>query len=204
MWTLRRSEPIRPVARTENLLVEEVEGEVVLYDLDRDKAHCLNGAAAEVWRLCDGERTPKEMAEAMDDGGNGLAEDVVWQGLSQLHRKGLLASPQRLPQHISRRELVQKASLWTAAGVLAIPTIKSIVAPTPAHAASLAPDTCCQYQSCTDTQVGCQTCVSGGAGSMAVCPPSVTIGANTCTQLVNALPTNCSLPLPCPSACAPI
>src|SRR6266571_4556339 len=35
-----------PLARKEGLVVKEVSGEVLLYDLDRDKAHCLNQTAA--------------------------------------------------------------------------------------------------------------------------------------------------------------
>jgi hypothetical protein len=192
MRTLHRSEPVRPLARDENLLIEEVDGEVVVYDLDRDEAHCLNDTAAHVWRLCDGKRSPQEISEAIGDPGAPLGEEVVWQALSQLHRRHLLASPARLPQHISRRDLARKAALWTAAGVLALPTIKSIVAPTSAHALSL--QNCCQYQ-CAGVLTGCQEC-----SGTATCPQTTTIGGNQCT-LVNVVPVpDCTV---CPTGCAP-
>ena len=35
-----------PKARTEQLIVKEVDGEVLVYDLTTDRAHCLNDTAA--------------------------------------------------------------------------------------------------------------------------------------------------------------
>ena len=35
-----------PLGRTKKLWVEELDGELVVYDLARNKAHCLNPAAA--------------------------------------------------------------------------------------------------------------------------------------------------------------
>ena len=35
-----------PKARTDGLLVEEMDGETLVYDLDTHGAHCLNPAAA--------------------------------------------------------------------------------------------------------------------------------------------------------------
>jgi len=36
--------------------VKQADGEVLIYDLERNKAHCLNNTAARVWQYCDGER----------------------------------------------------------------------------------------------------------------------------------------------------
>jgi len=45
-----------PQARRSGLMLEQADGEVLIYDLERNKAHCLNNTAARVWQYCDGER----------------------------------------------------------------------------------------------------------------------------------------------------
>ena len=51
-----------PIARRENLIVEELPDEVLVYDLTTDKAHCLNRTAALIWKNCDGEKTQGDLA----------------------------------------------------------------------------------------------------------------------------------------------
>ena len=48
-----------PLARREGLVIRELADEVLVYDLDRDRAHCLNQTAAFIWQCCDG-RTSTE------------------------------------------------------------------------------------------------------------------------------------------------
>src|SRR5688500_359444 len=50
-----------PLARRDNLVVEELSDETLIYDLERDKAHCLNSTAARVWRDCDGRTTVRQL-----------------------------------------------------------------------------------------------------------------------------------------------
>ena len=40
--------------REGHLVIDELPDEVLVYDLDRHKAHCLNQTAALVWQHCDG------------------------------------------------------------------------------------------------------------------------------------------------------
>ena len=49
-----RAKNVKPLARKEGLVIQELPVEVLVYDLDRDKAHCLNETAAMVWRKCNG------------------------------------------------------------------------------------------------------------------------------------------------------
>ena len=49
-------------ARSEGIITKEVEGEVLIYDRARDRAHCLNESAAAIWKLCDGRRSVGEIA----------------------------------------------------------------------------------------------------------------------------------------------
>ena len=43
-----------PHARTDNLVIRELDDETLVYDMERDEAHCLNQTAALVWKQCDG------------------------------------------------------------------------------------------------------------------------------------------------------
>ena len=43
-----------PRARKEGLVVQDMPDELLVYDVDRHKAHCLNQTAALVWKRCDG------------------------------------------------------------------------------------------------------------------------------------------------------
>jgi len=130
----------RPLARRDGLAVEELDGELLIYDLDTDKAHCLNGEAAEVWKLCDGSRSVGDISSAVDpEAPREFAEDVVLHALTELSKRKLLVG--ELPEGVtgvSRRDLFRKLAVVGAVG-LAIPVVKSIVAPTAAQAATCLP-----------------------------------------------------------------
>ena len=59
------AEQVLPNARKENLVIEELPGEVLVYDLNLHKAHCLNQTAALVWERCDGQTSVKQMVEIL-------------------------------------------------------------------------------------------------------------------------------------------
>ena len=124
--------PPLPLARTEQLLVMDMDGETLVYDLARHRAHCLNPAAARVWRLCDGRTSVEEMARVVADAtGTAADEDLVWYALRRLNGARLIEGLRpAAPTHaVTRRDLLQR---MTAAGLgmLMLPTVASIVAPT--------------------------------------------------------------------------
>ena len=145
-----------PRARREGLVIQELPDEVLVYDRERDKAHCLNQTAALVWKYCDGKTTVPTMARQLEQdlNTNGIDEKVVWYALDQLSKDHLLEDnvvPPTLLGGMTRRQMVQV--LGVAAAVIAIPLVTSIVAPTPAQAAT-----------CTPSGGGCvsgATCCSG-------------------------------------------
>ncbi len=51
--------------KRENLIVHEMDDEILLYDPQIDRTHRLNPTAAMIWRLCDGSKTPEEMARSL-------------------------------------------------------------------------------------------------------------------------------------------
>jgi hypothetical protein len=139
---------MEPLARHHNLLVETVGDELVLYDQDRDRAHALNRTAALVWRHCDGQRTIAELAALLrDELGTPVDEYLVWLALDQLGKKHLLQERvSQLPGlgYATRRDILKKVGR-TAAIALLVPTITSIVAPTPAMAQNIPG---CRYRPC--------------------------------------------------------
>lgn len=135
------SEPRMPRARTEGLVMRELPDEVLVYDLDRDKAHCLSPTAAFIWKHCDGQTSMAGMVQMRVREFNApFDEAVVWLALEQLGRAHLLMPP--LPQSrertgVSRRDVLRK--LGKAAAV-ALPVVTSLVVPTASEAASCLPE----------------------------------------------------------------
>ena len=130
----------QPKARTERIIVREVQDEVLVYDMDRDTAHCLNLSAAAVWKKCDGRSTPAQIANSLRaESRANVNEDFVWLALDQLARDHLLEVPLEWPAAIprlTRREAVRRIGIGAA---IAIPLVTSILAPTPAQAATCLP-----------------------------------------------------------------
>jgi hypothetical protein len=118
--------------------MEELADEVLVYDLGRDRAHCLNQTAANVWKLCDGKSSPAKIAAQLDGKLDpAAAEEVVWAALKQLSSAGLLEEKVKRPATgLSRREVVKRIAVAAAIGV---PVVTSIVAPKASHAANCRP-----------------------------------------------------------------
>jgi hypothetical protein len=149
-----------PIARKDSLIVKELPDETLVYDTQRDKAHCLNSTAALVWKNCDGKRTVGQLRELMEkDAGVPVPEEMVWLALDQLETFKLLDDSPGIPLQLtgmSRRSLVKRIGF----AALAIPAIISISAP-PAHAqaSGLPPGSCCT----TGAQCASGNCVNQGA-----------------------------------------
>jgi hypothetical protein len=126
---------VLPRARKEQLVIQELPDEVLVYDLERHKAHCLNETSALVWKHCNGKTTVAEMTRLLEKRlATPIEEDVVLLALNQLRRFRLLeeGSVAIGTMKVSRRDLVRK---YLPAG-LALPVILSIAAPAAAQAAS--------------------------------------------------------------------
>lgn len=160
-----------PMARQNGIVVQEMPDEVLVYDLDSDKAHCLNQSAAFVWRSCDGSNTVGDIVKQFESNGGGkVTEDFVWLAIDQLNENGLLqneVAPRFKGQ--SRRQVLKTIGL---ASVVALPVIASLVAPQSALGAVSC--TCSSNLDCASPQnracpsaTNCRT--TGGAG---VCAPN--------------------------------
>jgi Coenzyme PQQ synthesis protein D (PqqD). len=143
-----------PRARQEDLVIEGLGDETLVYDMRSHKAHCLNRTAALVWNRCDGKATVSEMRATLEkEFHTPVNSNVVWLALEQLGKAKLLSD--RLPgsvsqQAISRRAVIRKIGLGAA---VALPLVTSILAPTTAEAATctatggacISFDTCCSH-----------------------------------------------------------
>ena len=133
----RVKEQVIPEARKEGLVVQELSGEVLVFDRARNKAHCLNSTAALVWGYCDGKMSVTQIARAIEGKINApVDEDVIWLGVEQLSKTHLLQERAALPGHksgLSRREVMKRIGV---AAAVALPVVTSIMAPTAAQAAN--------------------------------------------------------------------
>ena len=122
-----------PRARRQGLRTEMLADELLVYDLARKKAHCLNATAACVYESADGTRSVEDLArELAERCGTPADENLVWFCLDELARQELLEKgPAAMPRPVpTRRDLLNR--LGIAAAVL--PVVLSVALPRPASA----------------------------------------------------------------------
>lgn len=155
-----------PRARKNDLVVESLQDEILIYDLARDQASCLNPTAALVWKYADGKTSVSEIAKKMARELNSPVDArVVWYALEQLDKKHLLDNSIQAPlqyRQMTRRDFLVKAGVVGAA--VAIPVVIALAAPTPAMA-----NTGCDLQFC-DIDNPCPSGCNCDGGSC-VSPP---------------------------------
>lgn len=156
-----------PIARKTGLVVQDVPDETLVYDLDSNKAHCLNQTAALVWKSCDGKNSVSDIARLVgSSAGETINDDFVWLAIDQLSENNLLE--QEIKSNFagqSRREVIKKIGL---ASMVALPIIASLVAPQNAMAlvscaCPTGPSNCVQGGIPGNPPIGCPTvvCTSG-------------------------------------------
>jgi hypothetical protein len=123
----------RPKARRDGLIIQELPTELLVYDQKSHRAHCLNAAAASVFRNADGSRSVAEIARAASERlGAPFGEDLAWLALHELDRNALLETPLPLvPRGAARRDVLRGGAVAAM-----LPVILAITAPTPASAQS--------------------------------------------------------------------
>ena len=121
---------IIPQARKEGLIIRVLGEETLVYDLERDRAHCLNRLAALIWRRCDGKTTVADLMRLLQDElpASGK-EDLILSALNQLSRAHLLQEKLKNREEtsrLSRREVMRKLG---RAAAISLPLVTSITAP---------------------------------------------------------------------------
>jgi hypothetical protein len=168
---------MNPRARREAILVQEVAGETLVYDLDRHRAHCLGPVLAEVWRRCTGRSSPGQIARAVERRtGQPMDEHALAVALRRLARAKLLEAAPALPAPArGRRELLKKAA--AVAGL----TLVSVSAPRASAAAS-----------CT-TSAACGALGNKFCTNQPCCTPGAPAGT-ACTKKANGPNCSCTPP----------
>ena len=187
---------IAPLSRTENIVVQQMTGEVLIYDLKTNKAFCLNETSALVWELCDGKTHVPDIGRKISRKlKKPVSEDLVWLALDQLESDSLLENGSELNNYfseLSRREIIRKVGF---ASVVALPMVSSLVAPEASMAQSAA---------CFANLVACTTgadCCSGaciispGVGGSLTCCNAPTADNGSGSMDIDRI--NCPVGAPC-------
>jgi hypothetical protein len=153
-----------PLARKDGLVIQEMADEVLVYDTNSNKAHCLNQTAAFVWKSCDGKANVKDISTLMEkEFGAPVHEDLVWLALDQLSKDNLLSTNPTPVTGVSRREVMRRIGV---ASMVALPVVASLVAPTSA----LATVSCaCANPAACNTLTGCPSITN--CNGLGVCAP---------------------------------
>ena len=210
----------KPLARTEDLVIEEVEDEVLIFDPTSHRAHCLGATAARVWRACDGNSDVSALSDTLD-----LSVDVVTQALDELEALNLLDSQGLDVVHsnggnghakgngITRRQFGTKSAA-VGAGVAAVPLVLSVNV-SPAAALTATPFTCGLYSArdCGESSGcgavnGCCCCCTEGSARPAPQPLSATTPRHRAVSVPHPRGTSQTVrttrqDVPTPAAAAP-
>lgn len=122
----------RPQARKDDLAIQPIDKELVVFDSRLQQGHSLNSSAAQVLDLCDGNHTPSEIAHELGViAGTDVDEELVQLALEELGKAGLLIEPppESQPPIVDRRRFIETA-------VLALPAIATILLAAPDGAES--------------------------------------------------------------------
>lgn len=154
--------PLNPVARKKGLVIQEVPEEVLVYDLETNKAHCLNKTAALVWQSCDGRRSVSEIADHVGTlAGQNVSDDLVWLAIDQLNTNDLLENGVDVDyKGLTRRDVIKRIGITS---MVALPVIASLVAPPTAMASTSC--NCSSDIACTlpeNSNCPASTCNSSG------------------------------------------
>lgn len=146
----------KPSGLKNNIIIQELDKELLLYDLSRNKAFCLNETAMIVWNLCDGENSVKDIRRKTGKKLKTVVpEEIIWLVLDRLKSEQLLSNHREITPKfngLSRREAIKQVGLST---MIALPVITALVAPIAASAAS--PGLCSSTTACFCLDATCMS-----------------------------------------------
>lgn len=150
------------------LIKEELGEELVVFDRASNKAHLLDARSAAVFRASADGAMLSELEPLMDAGSPEKRAALVRFAVLELERVGLVVTSGRDEARLSRRSLLK--TLGTAAS---LPIIVSIVAPTPAAAATAGTvpigGSCTTAADCSCPGCLCEPTGTGGSNSLKCC-----------------------------------
>jgi hypothetical protein len=160
----------QPLARMENVVVQEMPEETLVYDLQTNKAFCLNQTAALVWKNCTGTKSVAEIAEIVGKETKSVVTDeFVWLAIDQLGKDNLLENKPEAPvfmkNGVSRRDAMRRIGLATA---VALPLVAALSVPSAAFASNSCVNNPCVVAAGGGVTTACANpCTCSGAGNPA-------------------------------------
>jgi hypothetical protein len=156
--------PLKP--KRIDALTHEFHDELLVYDRERHKAHCLNKTAAAVWLECSGDATVPEIAKKLKGYFRGSDDTLVRLSVVKLQKAGLLEKADGVfdvRESLNRRDVLKRIR---AMAVVALPLVTTMLVPIPAAAASCFP----VLHNCTSPAQCCSN-HCGLSGIKLVCLP---------------------------------
>lgn len=120
-----------PKVRNQNIVIQELDGEILIYDLEINKAYCLNETSSIIYQNCDGKT---DFAELKTN--HNFSDELISFALEQLDEENLLEKDAGFIspfKGFSRREVIKKIGL---SSMVTLPFIASIIAPQAINAQS--------------------------------------------------------------------
>ena len=177
-----------PKSRQAEIVVQEFEKEILIYDLSINKAYCLNETSTLVYQLCSGKNTVADISNLISKKLNQpVTVDLVWLALDSFKKDNLLEQSELFEidfNNLSRREVIRKIGLGSMA---MLPLISSIVAPSSAQAQSGGLTNQPLFAACSASA----QCTSGNCVNSRCCVPSSVLGQVGDTG-PNSLSGNCA------------
>lgn len=125
----KKSVIMHPCARSERLLIENIDDETVIYDEESKTAHALKPLAAAVFLYADGKNSLGEIAElASYRLGTAVSEAQISEAVTELDECALLDVPE-LEDGVSRRDALKRFGAVGVAAGAGTMLISSIAAP---------------------------------------------------------------------------
>ena len=164
----------RPQARMDDLVVEEVDDGVVVYDRRTETAHWLDSSAAKVWRHADGSRELSQIAVDTE-----LSAATVAEVVDRLEGLDLVLGGS--DDGVSRRAALRKVAKIGGTAAILAPVISSVVVPDALATASVCDKISCSgtsFTSCTTAHNNANTFCHGQTGcrSTSTCNGTCTTG----------------------------
>ena len=107
---------LHPKARQNDIVIKELEGEILIYDLNSKKVFCLNEVSALIWQACDGERSVSEITNVISKKlKTEVNEDFVWLALDRLKKENLITNSDDIIGNfngLSRREVIKRIGFF--------------------------------------------------------------------------------------------
>lgn len=180
-----------PKAKYENIVIQQADKELLLYDLSLNKVLCLNDTSAIVYQACDGQTSFEQLKDQHQ-----LPDDLIYLTLDELKKAELIETQYLSPfEGLSRREVLRRVGLAT---MISLPFITSITAPKAANAASSGAcvadsDDCIDLGNSTQSNCCSGLRCLGGAGFCLACRTSSSlpyVQENSLTACQNSLTRN--------------